>query len=136
MSALPAKPSHPKSQPYSPGGPLMPATHYSLPVTQSSVLSSQSSALRKARRAMLKLRILLSALILTSFLLLPARPAPAQAAGDFVTVQGGQIVFKGQPVKLKGVNFYPKDQPWGDMWRRWDGEATRQDLARVRDLGA
>src|SRR5439155_14066858 len=82
-------------------------------------------------------RALLAALILASSIWLPASsPAPAQARGDFVGVQGNRLVFQGKPVKLKGVNFYPKDQPWGDMWSRWDGEAARQDLARAREIGA
>jgi hypothetical protein len=85
---------------------------------------------------MLKLRIPLAALILVSSLFLPVRPAPAQARGDFVGVQGNRLVFQGKPVKLKGVNFYPKDQPWGDMWAQWDGKAARQDLARAREIGA
>ncbi|HET9495321.1 MAG TPA: cellulase family glycosylhydrolase, partial [Chloroflexia bacterium] len=63
-------------------------------------------------------------------------PAPAQPAGDFVTVQGGNLVYRGQPIKLKGVNFYPKDQPWADMWTQWDGEAARRDLSRAAEIGA
>jgi hypothetical protein len=65
-----------------------------------------------------------------------ARPAPAQEAGDFVKVQGKTLVYKGEPIKLKGFNFYPKDQPWADMWTQWDGEAARRDLARAADVGA
>jgi hypothetical protein len=63
-------------------------------------------------------------------------PAPAQPAGDFVTVQGGNLVYRGQSIKLKGVNFYPKDQPWADMWTQWDGEAARRDLSRAAEIGA
>src|SRR5947209_13456685 len=85
---------------------------------------------------MLKLRILIGALVLTSSIVLPVRSAPAQARGDFVSVQGNQLMFQGKPVKLKGANFYPKDQPWGDMWAQWDGAAARQDLARAREFGA
>src|SRR2546423_14610558 len=82
------------------------------------------------------LRLLLAALIAAAFLWLPlAQNAPAQIQGDFVTVQGNQFIFKGKPVKLKGTNFYPKDQAWADMWQKWDGPATQQDLARARELG-
>ena len=81
------------------------------------------------------LRMLPVVIALFSILLPGARPAPAQAAGDFVTIQGNQIIFHGKPVKLKGTNFYPKDQPWGDMWSRWNGEVTRQDLARAAEIG-
>src|SRR2546423_1452159 len=82
------------------------------------------------------LRIFFAAIMAAASLWAPAHPAPAQARGDFVSVQGGRLVFQGKPVKLKGVNFYPKDQPWGDMWVQWDGEAARQDLARAREIGA
>ncbi len=66
---------------------------------------------------------------------LSTRLAPAQSAGDFVTVQDDQLVFDGQPIKLKGVNFYPKDQPWAYMWSQWDGAAARSDLARAKEIG-
>ena len=61
---------------------------------------------------------------------------PAQTTGDFVTVRDNQLIFQGQPIKLKGVNFYPKDQPWAYMWNQWDGAAAQRDLARVSELGA
>jgi hypothetical protein len=70
-------------------------------------------------------------------LALPASaPAQTAAPGDFVRVQGKQLVYKGQPVKLKGVNFYPKDQPWAYMWTQWNGSAVQSDLSRVAELGA
>ena len=81
-------------------------------------------------------RVLLAAAFLASSLLLPpAQPAPAQARGDFVTVQGKQLIYKGQPIKLKGINFYPKDQPWDRMWKQWNGPAAQRDLARAAELG-
>lgn len=61
--------------------------------------------------------------------------AHAQTRGDFVIVQGSNLLFRGKPVKLKGTNFYPKSRPWAEMWRKWDGPATRADLARAQELG-
>ena len=84
----------------------------------------------KTLRAILALVVVWASLILPS-----AQAAPAQAKGDFVQVQNGQLVFGGKPVKLKGTNFYPKDQPWADMWGQWNGDAARQDLSRARELG-
>jgi hypothetical protein len=82
------------------------------------------------------LRALLAIVVLAGLLTLPApTPAPAQSGGDFVKVQGNQLIFRGQPIKLKGINFYPKDQPWADMWSQWDGPAVKQDLARAKELG-
>ena len=60
---------------------------------------------------------------------------PAQPTGDFVTVDGNRLLYKRQPIKLKGVNFYPKDQPWAYMWTQWDGEAAKRDLSRAQELG-
>jgi hypothetical protein len=81
-------------------------------------------------------RVLLAAALLASFLFAsPPQPAPAQSKGDFVTVQGNQLVYKGKPIKLKGINFYPKDQPWDRMWKQWNGPAAQRDLARAAELG-
>ena len=80
------------------------------------------------------LHLLLAVLVLAASLLIPAAtPVPA-SSGDFVTVQGTQLIFRGKPIKLKGVNFYPKDQPWANMWERWKGESTRNDLLNAREL--
>src|SRR5687767_8639847 len=81
------------------------------------------------------LRALPAILLLAGLLLFPGS-APAQSGGDFVKVDGDHFVFRGQPIKLKGVNFYPKNGPWAEMWRRWDGEAVKRDLARVKEPGS
>lgn len=79
--------------------------------------------------------ILLALLVLATWSLVYRPSSFAQAKGDFVTVQGGNLIFRGNPIKLKGTNFYPKDRPWADMWKKWDGPATRADLARAREIG-
>src|SRR5690242_240572 len=81
--------------------------------------------------------ILILATLSTSLILPAATPAPAQSAapGDFVTVQAKQLIYKGQPIKLKGINFYPKDHPWADLWSQWNGPATRDARSRVSELG-
>src|SRR4051812_11018170 len=85
---------------------------------------------------MSKPSLILAGLILAALFCLPAaQPTPAQVHGDFVTGRGNQFIFRGSPVKLKGVNFYPKDGAWADMWSKWNGPATRQDLAKAQELG-
>lgn len=74
-------------------------------------------------------------LLVVVFALLTAQLGLAETPGDFVTVQGNRLIFKGQPIKLKGINFYPKDQPWAYMWTRWDGEAAKRDLSKAQELG-
>lgn len=82
-----------------------------------------------------RIRVLLALMLLAvSVYLPPARVAPA-SAGDFVGVQGTQLMFRGKPIKLKGTNFYPKDTPWADMWRRWKGEDAKRDLLRAQEVG-
>ena len=84
----------------------------------------------------MRVRIVSIVVLMASlFALGPVRVAPAQVAGDFVKAEGGQLVYKGQAIKLKGINFYPKDQPWAYMWTQWDGEAAKRDLSRAQELG-
>jgi len=80
------------------------------------------------------LRLLLALLTLTTTLILPTAHAQTTPA-DLVKVQGKQLIYKGQPIKLKGINFYPKDQPWADMWTQWNGPAARADLSRAAEIG-
>src|SRR5947208_8612143 len=80
------------------------------------------------------LRALFALLILTITLILPTAHAQTTPT-DFVKVQGKQLTYKGQPVKLKGINFYPKDQPWADMWTQWNGPSARADLSRAAEIG-
>lgn len=54
---------------------------------------------------------------------------------DFVGVQGDQFVFRGQVVKLKGTNYYPRDHMWANLWNSWDWPAMVTEAGMVRDLG-
>jgi hypothetical protein len=51
-------------------------------------------------------------------------------------VQGDQLVYNGQPVRLQGASFYPRDRAWARMWTAWNGPATREDMRRLADFGA
>lgn len=59
-------------------------------------------------------------------------PAPAgkpnQAA--FVTVQGDQLVLKGQLFQIKGVNYYPRHAPW----HRFLEQASLSEISAELDL--
>jgi hypothetical protein len=61
-------------------------------------------------------------------------PAPAMTDG-FVTVAGDHFVYGGQPVALKGTNYWLHNNPFAGTWAQWDGPLALQDLAKARDLG-
>ncbi|OJV90031.1 MAG: hypothetical protein BGO39_01230 [Chloroflexi bacterium 54-19] len=59
-----------------------------------------------------------------------------QAAGpQFVKVQGNNLVLNGQPIKLKGHNFYPFQNPWAAMWQNWQGPEVAAEVGQAAILG-
>jgi hypothetical protein len=60
-------------------------------------------------------------------------PADVFAAGGFIRPAGAQLVLNGQPVRLKGVNYYPQGRPWWEMWDVWDGVQMARELRQARD---
>lgn len=56
-------------------------------------------------------------------------------SSDFVRIQGDQFVFRGQVVKFKGTNYYPRDHMWADMWNNWDWPEITREVAMIRSLG-
>ncbi len=58
---------------------------------------------------------------------------PASPSGGFVQVSGSQLTLLGQPVQLKGVNYYPQGRPWLEMWNYWEGPQIEQELRLARD---
>ena len=62
----------------------------------------------------------------------PAPPAPLPPGG-FIQAQGDQLLRLGQPVQIKGVNYYPQGRPWAEMWQQWDGPQMERELRTARD---
>ncbi len=63
-------------------------------------------------------------------------PNPLQAAGiQFVRVDGLNLTLNGQPIRLKGNNFYPYQNAWAKMWQEWNGPAIQQEVAQAAVLG-
>lgn len=58
---------------------------------------------------------------------------PALAPGGFIRAEGTQLTRLGQPVTIKGVNYYPRGRPWAEMWWAWDGPQQARELRRARD---
>ncbi|HMA37186.1 MAG TPA: cellulase family glycosylhydrolase [Chloroflexia bacterium] len=71
----------------------------------------------------------------------PSAPAPAAnppappLTDGFVSIAGGQFVYGGQPVVLKGTNYWLHNDPFVGTWTHWDGPEAWQDLAKAHDLG-
>lgn len=62
----------------------------------------------------------------------PAAPTGIEPGG-FIQVRGDQLVRLGQPVQIKGVNYYPQGRPWAEMWQQWDGPQIERELRLARD---
>jgi hypothetical protein len=63
----------------------------------------------------------------------PASAPSPLPPGGFIQVAGAQLTRQGQPVQLKGVNYYPQWRPWSPMWRSWDGPQIERELRLARD---
>jgi hypothetical protein len=71
----------------------------------------------------------------------PAAPSPTPApalpgANDsFVHVSGNQLTYAGQPVTLKGTNYWRFRYPLVGTWIAWNGPVVQQELAHAKELG-
>jgi hypothetical protein len=64
----------------------------------------------------------------------PVQPAePPLEPGGFIRVEGTQLTRLGQPVVIKGVNYYPRGRPWAEMWDSWSGPQIEHELRLARD---
>ncbi len=67
----------------------------------------------------------------------PPNVAPAAAPNNdtFIHISDDQFTYKGSVIKMKGSNYFNSQNPWAEMWRRWDGPQVDADLSRVSALG-
>jgi len=42
----------------------------------------------------------------------PAAASPQNPPYGFVAVQGSKLTIYGQPIRIKGTNYYPRDGMW------------------------
>jgi hypothetical protein len=64
----------------------------------------------------------------------PAEPTPPPLPpGGFIVAEGSQLTRLGQPVTIKGVNYYPQGRPWAEMWSTWDALQTQREWALARE---
>jgi hypothetical protein len=69
-----------------------------------------------------------------------ATPAPAAApqpaagpTSSFIQAAGGQLIYQGQPIQIKGVNYYAQWRPWSKTWTGWDGPQVERELRQGRE---
>ncbi|HMA37300.1 MAG TPA: cellulase family glycosylhydrolase [Chloroflexia bacterium] len=63
--------------------------------------------------------------------------APPQLPAEaFVHADGDQLVLHGQPVVLKGTNYWLPAAPFVNTWSAWDGAQVAAGLAQAHALGA
>ncbi len=80
--------------------------------------------------------IILAGTLLAS--LVPGKPAggsPQNPPYGFVAVQGSRLTIYGEPIRIKGTNYYPRDGMWANMWTNWNWSAIVADTDRMRSLG-
>jgi hypothetical protein len=112
--------------------PLSPPVAFSPARTETNIVLTRPARLSRTLPTWIAIFALVPLLVQ-----LIASHAPARAAdGQFVSVAGGHLVYGGQPIRLKGVSFYPRNQAWAHMWMYWDGPATRADLSPLPQFGA
>lgn len=64
-------------------------------------------------------------------------PRRSAAPQDFVTIRPSepeQLEWRGNPVKIKGANYYPSAHGWAEMWTEWDPALITTELSRCQDL--
>ncbi|MFQ3548893.1 MAG: hypothetical protein SNJ70_04005 [Armatimonadota bacterium] len=59
----------------------------------------------------------------------------AQSSNGFVTLGTEKFLYNGQPVNLKGNNYYPMYYPWAAMWSYDYWSTYEADAQRLKDLG-
>src|SRR2546429_48116 len=100
-------------------------------VSMSSPIARWRNHTRDADSAPRRMRwhaaLLVLALLVPSISLAAAPARVARAAPAFVTIAGDHFVLNGQPVVIKGANYYQRDAPWAAMWDQWNGPQVEQE---------
>ena len=74
----------------------------------------------------------------------PAAPTPVPTVtalprpgtnDTFLHIQGSKFYYHGEPVRLKGTNYWRSDRPGVNTWGEWDGPQVWQELQKARELG-
>jgi hypothetical protein len=60
---------------------------------------------------------------------------PLPPADAFVHVEGDQLVLRGQPITIKGTNYWLHDAPFVTTWAEWDAPTVKAELGKAHELG-
>jgi hypothetical protein len=64
------------------------------------------------------------------------KPFPKKDNFSMVSVQGKKFVLEGQEFVPRGVNYYPAENVWLEMWKNFNGKVIKKDMELIKDLGA
>ncbi len=68
----------------------------------------------------------------------PGCPLDLRAAAQKPAAAGKPqvpVLRKLQPLSVRGVNYYPRETPWGGMWTKTPAEVWQHDMALAASLG-
>ena len=54
---------------------------------------------------------------------------------EYVTLKGKHFIYKDQPFKSKGINYYPAKYPWEDFWPNFNKIPLKEDFALIANAG-
>ncbi len=60
---------------------------------------------------------------------------PPKGGEDFVMRNGRNLTLNGEPYTIRGINYYPQDQPWENFWGNYDSDVIDSDFALISELG-
>ncbi|MEM7330719.1 MAG: cellulase family glycosylhydrolase [Chloroflexota bacterium] len=65
----------------------------------------------------------------------PSAYESPKGGADFVMRNGRNLILNGDPFTIRGINYYPQDQPWELFWAHYDSETVDSDFALIKELG-
>lgn len=65
----------------------------------------------------------------------PAVYEPPQGGQDFVMRNGRNLTLNDQPFTIRGINYYPQDEPWEKFWANYDSAVVEADFELLHELG-
>ena len=61
--------------------------------------------------------------------------SPQKSIKNRAHVQDASLMVEGKPFTIKGMNYYPQDYPWLEMWENFDSLHLKEDFDFIRETG-